>query len=645
MLTNVYHGKEDRNMKKSLLMALCIALAAALSIGGTMAYLQDSDSDVNVMTLGNVNIEQLEKERVDLSVQDSALTDFKDDFPLFPMVQDKEYALDNPDKSYIWGDYVTAEDAADNLWDVTKVNNERDKIVFVENTGKSDAYVRTWFAFEQGTMTSERFDEIVLRNTNSSRWDWADVASNVKIDDSVYTILVATYDSILPATHISNPSLLQVALSKDATNADVEALDGNGDGKYNILVVSQAIQTAGFETAGAVAALTEGFGEATVENHPFDGITLPQPTEVTPANINSIDFTAPGTTFSLSGNFGDITIEELGEGSILDFDDATIGALSLEDDAEVTGTATIDKINITRNSEEPIEFSISDAKLDVTNEIAVSNTEGKSILNISNSTIDSGMISVGGHTLNAPNALAEFNVTNSFISCEENALGSTIAIWGQSGVDSKIVDSEIHTYSRGWHQSEDANDNSITFQGSDHINVEIKNTNMHLYGARSIINARQYGNGECTTNFAIDDSLIWVVTKSSHNVETLPVWNATEITDSALIFTKGVYGSNPVVIKTDVYGNPVISGNYTVTTQCGWATDIPLVNQTLTIAENANVSVYDGAAEVNFVLSAGAKVVVESGATLANIGVKAADGYTLNTSTSNGVTTYSVTAN
>ena len=51
-------------MKKVLLMCTAYVLVAALAIGGTVAYLQDDDSDVNVMTLGNVSIEQHEYERV-----------------------------------------------------------------------------------------------------------------------------------------------------------------------------------------------------------------------------------------------------------------------------------------------------------------------------------------------------------------------------------------------------------------------------------------------------------------------------------------------------------------------------------------------------------------------------------------------------
>ena len=52
-------------MKKIIAWLLVVALTAAISIGATLAYLTDTDEDVNVMTLGKVKIDQLEYERID----------------------------------------------------------------------------------------------------------------------------------------------------------------------------------------------------------------------------------------------------------------------------------------------------------------------------------------------------------------------------------------------------------------------------------------------------------------------------------------------------------------------------------------------------------------------------------------------------
>ena len=54
-----------KKFKKFLLSAFSLALVAVLSIGGTLAYLKSEDSDINVMTMGNVKIAQHEYERAE----------------------------------------------------------------------------------------------------------------------------------------------------------------------------------------------------------------------------------------------------------------------------------------------------------------------------------------------------------------------------------------------------------------------------------------------------------------------------------------------------------------------------------------------------------------------------------------------------
>ena len=53
-------------MKKSkLFLILALVLSLAVGLGGTLAYLTDTDEAVNVMTLGNVQIEQIELQRAE----------------------------------------------------------------------------------------------------------------------------------------------------------------------------------------------------------------------------------------------------------------------------------------------------------------------------------------------------------------------------------------------------------------------------------------------------------------------------------------------------------------------------------------------------------------------------------------------------
>lgn len=257
-------------LKNILLSGLSLVLVAALAIGGTVAYLQDDDSDVNVMTLGNVKIEQNEYERV---VENGAykvengsyvLKDFSQAKPLLPCTE-----LDANGNPYNHG--------AGN-WDTTKVDmsqvgsqglqqvftskNAQDKIVTVKNTGKSDAYVRTWIALED-PFTEGR---IGVNVGDTTKYIQDPAWASVTIDGVQYSVSCFTYKEALKPGEVSTPSLFQVYLNYKATNEDMELL---GD-TYEILAFSQAVQTAGF--ADAKTALNTAFGT----NHPWaDGVKIP----------------------------------------------------------------------------------------------------------------------------------------------------------------------------------------------------------------------------------------------------------------------------------------------------------------------------------------------------------------------------------
>ena len=48
--------------KKILVLALTIAMAAILAVGGSLAYLTDTKSATNTFTIGNVKIQLLESQ-------------------------------------------------------------------------------------------------------------------------------------------------------------------------------------------------------------------------------------------------------------------------------------------------------------------------------------------------------------------------------------------------------------------------------------------------------------------------------------------------------------------------------------------------------------------------------------------------------
>ena len=295
-------------LKSILLTGLSFVLVTAVAIGGTMAYLTSQDEDVNVMTMGNVKIEQHEYQRVvnadgtyataTIDNQTSyILEEFKQAKPLLPIVGD-------PSKSgsaYAgWDSTIVRMTQVDSYghMQVFAGKNAQDKFVTVENTGKSDAYVRTLVAIECGTGnanligTSTRCVKADEASTSTAPWV-SNYIGKIAVDTNTYLLYEYIYrgasdvnrhvNGVLPAGDTSYPNLAQVYLKSETTNEDCEALDGNGNGTLDILVLSQAVQADGF--ANAETALDTAFGDITTTSHPWiDGVEIPTVPFVTTAD-------------------------------------------------------------------------------------------------------------------------------------------------------------------------------------------------------------------------------------------------------------------------------------------------------------------------------------------------------------------------
>lgn len=268
-----------KKLKKFLLSTLSLALVAVLSVAGTLAYLTSEDSDVNVMTMGNVKIAQHEYERVQnndgsyktdtIDNQTSyVLKDFTQDKPLYPIVGDPSKPGNDPE--YAGWDATTVRMSQVDSYGGMNVfagKNAQDKFVTVENTGRSDAYVRTLVAIEIGEGNSS-----LIGTSYHQTWSKNEIGT-IEVDGNKYVLIEYLYNGasgvrhengVLPAKDTTYPSLSQVYLKSETTNEDCEALDGNGNGKLDILVLSQAVQTNGF--ADAKTALDSAFGETNATN-------------------------------------------------------------------------------------------------------------------------------------------------------------------------------------------------------------------------------------------------------------------------------------------------------------------------------------------------------------------------------------------
>ena len=172
---------------------------------------------------------------------------------------------------------------ADGAYRRFTMENVVDKYVTVKNTGKSDAYVRTIFAFEMGeysTIAEFKYNVIGTSQNwvNGSEfkfpgtWVW-NTEFVAQINGKNYMIWEAVHQDALSQNETTIPSLLQVYMNPNCGNEEVEKVDGNKNGTYEILVFSQAVQTAGFENAQT--ALDTAFGDITTTNHPWaNGFTM-----------------------------------------------------------------------------------------------------------------------------------------------------------------------------------------------------------------------------------------------------------------------------------------------------------------------------------------------------------------------------------
>lgn len=289
-------------MKKFIALLLTVVLTATVAVGGTLAYLQDTETDHNVMTLGNVQITQNEYQRkvgADGKYETKTIDGIKSYIleeydntgkALYPAIIPNGGTVNGVKWDYDKETRVRMTQV--NSWgtaDVFVTPNAMDKFVTVTNDGTSDAYVRTLIAFEAGTeladpaypdqslIATEMRAAEAADNTNFNQpWTIASKAY-MTIDDEQYLVYELLYtganlnngsfrheNGVLPAGETTYPSLCQVYMASRATNEDCAALDGNDNGVYDILVLSQAVQVEGFETA--TLALDTAFGDVTAAN-------------------------------------------------------------------------------------------------------------------------------------------------------------------------------------------------------------------------------------------------------------------------------------------------------------------------------------------------------------------------------------------
>lgn len=252
--------------KKIIALCLIVALAATAVIGGTLAYFTDTDEATNTFTVGGVKIALIEQER-----GENGLQSFTQDKCLMPIVGSAQGDKDE------FGQPVA--------------KNYVDKMVTIKNTGKSDAWVRAYFAIpsdlDDGYETFNAGANILHFNfgnedgasTFGVQWNWKHEGKwnyfETTIDGVAYNVYFADYYQKLPAGATTEQFVSGVYLDSNVDmnangnyfdkrfpNADLSILKG----KVSCPVKAVAVQADGFDTVAA--AVDAAFG---AQFNPFGG--------------------------------------------------------------------------------------------------------------------------------------------------------------------------------------------------------------------------------------------------------------------------------------------------------------------------------------------------------------------------------------
>ena len=260
-------------MKKKLLaIGLAVAVLAVTIVGMSIAYFTDTDDATNVFTVGNVHIQLNEQERKLNEDGSTILGTFTQNKPLFPIVGSAQGEKDE--------------------FGLPTAANYVDKVITIENTGASNAYVRAYFAIpsalddgydgfnaglnilhfnfgnkvENGNVYTTYQDEWIWKNADNT-WKYFETT----IDGISYNVYYADYYQVLPAGATTERFVDGVYLDAGVNfddngnmtitrNNETEIVDLGGIDlrSLNCPVCAIACQAAGFGTAEE--AFTAAFG-------------------------------------------------------------------------------------------------------------------------------------------------------------------------------------------------------------------------------------------------------------------------------------------------------------------------------------------------------------------------------------------------
>lgn len=226
-------------MKKKLnAIFLSVALVAIAIVGASLAYFTDTDTKNNVFTTG----------KVDISIEEN----FEQNSKLLPATGSAQAG--------------------------TLKNGVAKEVAVKVEAGSEDTFVRVHIAIpkilDDGASTFDASSNVLHFNYSADsigegKWDWSKTAGapydgdwnyyEATIDNIEYNVYVVTYGTALEAGQTTPEyAMHQVYLDSKVTSADMEKLVKELGENWEIKVIAEGAQAAGFDDA--YAALNASFG-------------------------------------------------------------------------------------------------------------------------------------------------------------------------------------------------------------------------------------------------------------------------------------------------------------------------------------------------------------------------------------------------
>lgn len=255
--------------KKILVLALTIAMVAILAVGGSLAYLTDTDSAKNTFTVGNVKIELLEsslhRENAGYANGTTANQLNPQNAELWSNVDKLGTGNTSPYKAgdTFYTDKQIEKNAAEYTCENVKLNPGQSyhKMPYVKNTGKNDAYIRIRVMFpadlDTAILNSSMYTTTAIKSGEFT-FDYDD-RGTVDREGKKYNVYTFTRVKPLKAGEMTYWNVWgTIHMDADVTNEELEDLFGANtpyaNGTFPVLVEADAIQADGFADAAAAFA-------------------------------------------------------------------------------------------------------------------------------------------------------------------------------------------------------------------------------------------------------------------------------------------------------------------------------------------------------------------------------------------------------